>query len=115
MDSSQELFYQKVRYFLFLVENGNYTFKTNIKLPSEVLHDNLYWKTPTIVENFLIASESGEQTEYSEEQIKKALVDEFKLCDCFDWCDSFIHPFINLDDLDYMLPNAKKYIMGQED
>ena len=111
MEQKQQLFYKKVKYFLFLIENGYNSFGTKIKLPDKLLLNDLSIKVPNKIKKFIIACESNNSIQYSEEKIKQILLDNFKLCDYFDWCDTFIHPFVNLNELNNMPIKVKKYIV----
>lgn len=112
MDHTQKMFYERVKYFLFLVQNGNWTAKSEIKSANDITHNVTHNKKrrQTIITKFLKDSENCRKTDYTQEEIKDELLEKYRLCDCFDWCDTFIHPFINLNDLQNMSSKSRKYI-----
>lgn len=113
INQTQLKFYNEVRYFLFLIKNGQYYVKPNVNIKSfkDILHNNTGLNIPQNVSNFMIACENNQKVNYSENSIKQSLQDVFQMHNFFDWCDAFIHPFINLNELIVLSSNSKKYIM----
>lgn len=78
---SHTIFYTKVKYFLFLIINGNPLCKTKIQSPADILHNNTQLNLPNDVTIFLINCEKNNNiiNRTQMEQIQTILLEKFRL------------------------------------